>query len=572
MRRHGGDLDERADGWIVDLNGSHRGPWSRNVIAELVSLGELAGDELAWHPTLKRWIPVREVATPPPSRPTSPPRVTTAAPAAASFAASTWSNDATAAVLAVVWAGAALWVVAVSVSWIAPLQDGLLIARIRVFGALALAVSAVFILPRAWRATAGLSGARAVAAGALRGAITLAALALLFVVTVLVAHVRSMTSIALGRDPLGQGEVRTVDASTIEIRGPLHAGIARHTRELLERRPQASLLILNSEGGWVREGEWLRDIVRERALQTLSVTGCYSACTTAFVAGRVRTLSPGARLGFHQASLTDADPWLGTQLTREFMGSLKALGVSQAFLSRAAATPPDQMWYPEPAELMRERLLDKVDTVALYSGQSLGMYEDALRRLHRQFSFLDALERTDPETYADFASNARLRYRRDATSLEHLSAVVMLANALEARALSQARAPAVARYVEALERVARQVGDEKVGQCIAIVALEPDLVRLRSPETVALIDAPLAELLQAPSRTAPSSEIRDRERAQAEQLRAQAEAAREAAGAAPLEATRGDGKDRCAEAVWYLEYARLRGEPVLAAAGRGLRP
>jgi len=84
-------------------------------------------------------------------------------------------------------------------------------------------------------------------------------------------------------DLIGQG-------SLIHLRGPFEIGITSKLADLIERNPQVTGIILDSEGGQIYEGRGLARLIGENGLRTYTLDQCLSSCTTAFVAGELRTL------------------------------------------------------------------------------------------------------------------------------------------------------------------------------------------------------------------------------------------------------------------------------------------
>ncbi len=135
----------------------------------------------------------------------------------------------------------------------------------------------------------------------------------------------------------------------IHLRGPLDAGITRELKAFLAAHPDVEAIVLDSDGGSIYEGRGLARLIAEQGLETYSLSGCDSACTTAFIGGHRRFLAPQARLGFHQYQLqarnvlpnVDSE----TELRKDFE-QFAGAGIDTAKLQLALVTPPAQMWYP----------------------------------------------------------------------------------------------------------------------------------------------------------------------------------------------------------------------------------
>ena len=111
-------------------------------------------------------------------------------------------------------------------------------------------------------------------------------------------------------------------------------------------------VLLDSPGGSIFAARGVAKIVQEQSINTHSDTLCASACTLIFMAGAQRTLGPNGSLGFHSYSENTPIPLYPSapEQARD-RAFLTASGVSAAFIERAYATPPDQLWRPTRAEL-----------------------------------------------------------------------------------------------------------------------------------------------------------------------------------------------------------------------------
>ena len=139
----------------------------------------------------------------------------------------------------------------------------------------------------------------------------------------------------------------------IHLRGPFQIGITNRVADLIERYPEITGVILDSEGGQIYEGRGLARLIRENNLQTFSLDRCLSSCTTAFVAGRIRTLGTNARLGFHQYKTYSLIPSINiTAEQAKDMAIFVEQGVSPEFLEKVFMRPPEEMWWPEIDELV----------------------------------------------------------------------------------------------------------------------------------------------------------------------------------------------------------------------------
>lgn len=139
----------------------------------------------------------------------------------------------------------------------------------------------------------------------------------------------------------------------IHLRGPFQIGITNRVANLIERYPEITGIILDSEGGQIYEGRGLARLIRDNNLHTFSLDQCLSSCTTAFVAGTTRTLGINARLGFHRYKTYHLLPSIDVVAEQaKDMAIFVEQGVSQEFLEKIFIHPPKSMWWPEIDELI----------------------------------------------------------------------------------------------------------------------------------------------------------------------------------------------------------------------------
>jgi hypothetical protein len=139
----------------------------------------------------------------------------------------------------------------------------------------------------------------------------------------------------------------------IHLRGPFEIGITNRVEVLIEQHPEITGIILDSVGGQIYEGRGLARLIRENKLQTYSLDKCLSSCTTAFVAGTIRTLGTNARLGFHQYRTYSVFPSINVEQEQsKDMAIFEKQGVSAEFLEKVFIQPPEEMWWPDIDELV----------------------------------------------------------------------------------------------------------------------------------------------------------------------------------------------------------------------------
>ena len=147
----------------------------------------------------------------------------------------------------------------------------------------------------------------------------------------------------------------------IHLRGPFEIGITNSVEDLIDQHPEITGIILDSGGGQIYEGRGLARLIRENRLQTFSLEKCLSACTTAFIAGTIRTLGTNARLGFHQYKTYSLIPSINVRSEQaKDMAIFVEQGVSPEFLEKIFIQPPEEMWWPDIDELVNAGIVHQI--------------------------------------------------------------------------------------------------------------------------------------------------------------------------------------------------------------------
>ncbi|MDH3445423.1 MAG: GYF domain-containing protein, partial [Deltaproteobacteria bacterium] len=164
--------------------------------------------------------------------------------------------------------------------------------------------------------------------------------------------------LALGRDPVGSYELKLLrDATEFEISGAIVFGLTDKVAEMLDANPKVKIIHLNSSGGRVREARRLRDLIASRNLTTFTSSGCFSACTLAYAAGKRRLIGKNASLGFHQYAFPGMHQSAFRHQHQKDKKDWLARGFDRGFVERAYATPPDDLWRPPHHELFGARFV-----------------------------------------------------------------------------------------------------------------------------------------------------------------------------------------------------------------------
>jgi uncharacterized membrane protein YhaH (DUF805 family) len=151
------------------------------------------------------------------------------------------------------------------------------------------------------------------------------------------------------------------DGKALSVVGGIKFGLAHDIEAALDGNPAVQTIYLQSPGGRLGAAEQVAQLITARGLNTYVSDHCESACTRIFVAGTKRLLQTGGHLGFHSGR-TDADvpSMVLDEINQSFAAKYVAAGVDAAFMRRAEAVLPADMWYPTDAELIAAHVVTAV--------------------------------------------------------------------------------------------------------------------------------------------------------------------------------------------------------------------
>lgn len=143
--------------------------------------------------------------------------------------------------------------------------------------------------------------------------------------------------------------------------GNIEHGAAKALREVAARLPHVRRIRLGGMGGELREAREIRDLIAEKGWDTHISGICWSGCAIAYLGGARRTMSAGAQMGFHSASVwpvrsEERETAINDAIAREMI----ARGIDPAFARRAWSKSHDGMWFPSSAELVGAGLVHQV--------------------------------------------------------------------------------------------------------------------------------------------------------------------------------------------------------------------
>lgn len=169
---------------------------------------------------------------------------------------------------------------------------------------------------------------------------------------------REHWTIAQGEQPAEEFEVSMLDdGRVVSYTGGVNDGASRALEKVIADAPRVTTVLLESPGGWMREGQRMAAVIQRYGLSTRVETECHSACTVAFLAGVDRTLGEGAVLGFHRGRAPGQDA-KGESAEHDAEVYAKA-GLPQAFIRRVIETPHNDIWMPTRRELLKAGVLTR---------------------------------------------------------------------------------------------------------------------------------------------------------------------------------------------------------------------
>jgi hypothetical protein len=187
-----------------------------------------------------------------------------------------------------------------------------------------------------------------------------------------------------------------------EITGGFKYGLTDDFTKILRASRQIRVVHLDSPGGRVGEAIKLNSLLKAHGVDTYVSSGCYSACTIAFAAGRNRYLRNGAVLGFHAPAFpgTTKDDLQSASLDqRRYFAQA---GFGETFIDKALSTPSSDMWKPSTEVLVAAHVItapsNGTDFAISGFGGDVSRYRMA-EMLAGDVPLLQALKEKFPEHY-----------------------------------------------------------------------------------------------------------------------------------------------------------------------------
>lgn len=138
----------------------------------------------------------------------------------------------------------------------------------------------------------------------------------------------------------------------VVVRGEFTLGSADALQFVLDRNPKLTLVEIESPGGIVIEGLRMAQMIVDRRMDTVSMEGCYSACTLLLAGGVDRYLGPDVEVGFHRSGTRYGPVSRGWTATDYKMAEFwQSRGVSTVFIHKALKPSIREIWTPIHGEM-----------------------------------------------------------------------------------------------------------------------------------------------------------------------------------------------------------------------------
>jgi hypothetical protein len=206
------------------------------------------------------------------------------------------------------------------------------------------------------------------------------------------------------------------DGHEMELAGDMPEGTTAAIKKMLDTHPTINVIHLNSNGGELREGYRLSELIRQRHLTTYTSTICASACTIAFLAGSPRYLAEDAWLGFHSSS-NEKSGEISPDGNVAFYDMYHAAGLPDDFIAQALKTIPSEIWFPSYDELRTAHVVDDVVDSHRFAVSGIAYWKSPAEvdQMLREDDLYAAIFNHDQKAYAQVQSlylvGARLGHR-----------------------------------------------------------------------------------------------------------------------------------------------------------------
>ena len=221
----------------------------------------------------------------------------------------------------------------------------------------------------------------------------------------------------LGLDSIGSYRLRGLSDTELEIAGYIVFGLTDAVRLILDTHPHIRIVHLNSLGGRVVEARKLRDMIAARSMITYTSSGCASACTLAYAAGKERIMAKDGLLGFHRYSFAGAR--VSDNIYNGDKKDWLARGFRVEFIQTAFSISHTTLWTPTHNELLQAGVItrfaadNEVAVSGLEATDRVLVEQDLLRD-----PVFAAMKKYEPNTYEQWLTYIRSLLLQGKSSVE----------------------------------------------------------------------------------------------------------------------------------------------------------
>lgn len=231
-----------------------------------------------------------------------------------------------------------------------------------------------------------------------------------------------MYNISFKKDEFANYTLKLTKNNTIiHLQGGMGFGISEDVAELLESNPKVQGIVLDSPGGRIYEGRKLSKLIHTYGLNTYSFKGCYSICTTVFIAGKNRYLGLGANLAFHQYSTgyknIDAIVDIKKEQETDLM-LFQQQGVKKGFLDKLFNTPHDDLWYPPVEEMLHAGVIHGILNPSDISPTQYEFSSSDFDEAFINIPVFKTIKKYEPDSYQEIMAAMDSQIKKGASMIE----------------------------------------------------------------------------------------------------------------------------------------------------------
>lgn len=278
-------------------------------------------------------------------------------------------------------------------------------------------------------------------------------------------HLRVATGDQLG--PSTKLELRA-DGRSILLSGGINDGSAEQLDSALKLAPSVTTVVLTSEGGWIREGQLLAEVIRKRGLNTYVEGYCASACTIAFLAGSERAAAPSAKIGFHASrSVGNLEATPSSAETAQLRDIYRQAKLPDSFIREALDTPHEKMWHPKHEVLLTAGVLTRRSMGGETAAMSTAIRsKEALVADFKKIELFAVLADRSPKDFDDLMAAAWDKMQKGATDAEVTTATRARLTAALPRFLPLASDETLIAYQALMQEQLEALRDKDATACV----------------------------------------------------------------------------------------------------------